>query len=352
MPESHTLRDTLAKRIQAFGPISVADYMRECLMNPTHGYYQKQIVFGEKGDFITAPEVSQMFGEILGLKLAEKWLNDQRPKHVNLIELGPGRGTLMSDILRATAGVKGFHEALTVHFVETSQQLRQLQQEKVPNAIWHDQIQDIPEGYSLIIANEFFDALPIHQFEKRDGIWFERMIATEGNKLGYTLSNPSSQFSLIPANIRNNPSDTIFEICPAALSIAGIIASRIKAHNGLAIIIDYGYIKSIGGDTFQALKDHQYISVFQDPGGADLTAHVAFDQIATAAQEKDVEVGGPYEQGAFLMQAGIGLRAQQLAENAPPEKQQQILSDLKRLTAPDEMGSLFKVLTLENKRYE
>jgi NADH dehydrogenase [ubiquinone] 1 alpha subcomplex assembly factor 7 len=352
MAEKKTLLETLIKRIEVFGSISIADYMHECLMNPEHGYYQKQIVFGAQGDFITAPETSQMFGEVLGLKLAEKWVKDNKPNHVNLIELGPGRGTLMADILRATIAITGFHEAITVHFVETSEQLRSLQKEKVPNAVWHDQIHDVPEGYCLIIANEFFDALPIHQFENRDGIWFERMVTAQSNELGYTLSNPGPQFSLVPQNSRNSLHNTIFEVCPAAFSITGIIAGRIKAHGGLAIIIDYGYTQSIGGDTFQALKKHQYVPVFQTPGEADLTAHVAFDQLVKVGQEKDTEVLGPYEQGSFLMQSGIGIRAQQLAENAPPEKQQQILSELKRLTAPDEMGKLFKVLILQNNNRE
>ena len=343
-----SLTDHLKKQINAFGAISIADYMRECLMHPHYGYYQKQIVFGEEGDFITAPEISQMFGEIIGLKLAEKWIEAGRPHDTHLIELGPGRGTLMADILRATKTIPDFHNSVHVHFIEASDQLKALQAEKVPNATWHDQIQDVPEGFSLIIANEFFDALPIHQFEKKDGIWFERMVHTCENGFEFVLANPGRQFSLVSSTARNMNNGTIYEVCPAALSITGLIADRIKTSGGTAIIIDYGYIASTGGDTFQALKNHEYVPPLDNPGQADLTAHVAFDQIKAAASEKNITVSGPFEQGEYLMKAGLGIRAQQLAENKPEQKQQQILNELIRLTAPEQMGQLFKVLTLDH----
>jgi NADH dehydrogenase [ubiquinone] 1 alpha subcomplex assembly factor 7 len=345
------LLDIITKRIDAFGPISIADYMRECLLHPQHGYYQKQIVFGEKGDFITAPEISQMFGEIIGLQLAEKWLQLGKPAETQLIELGPGRGTLMADILRAARSIPEFHQSLNIHFIEASAQLRTLQREKVPTANWHEQIQDIPEGFSLIIANEFFDALPIHQYEKRDGIWFERMITHQKKSLEYTLSLPGPQFALVPHSAKDRANNSIFEVCPSGLSITGILSDRLKQAGGAAIIIDYGYTQSGGGDTFQALKDHKFISPLTEPGHADITAHVAFDQLAQTANEKDIKVEGPYEQGQYLMASGIGVRAQKLATGANSSKQKTILSELKRLTASDEMGQLFKVLMLEHNPY-
>ncbi|UTW54972.1 class I SAM-dependent methyltransferase [Kordiimonas sp. SCSIO 12610] len=352
MSAQRSLQDKLERRIAALGPISIADYMRECLMDPEFGYYQQQVVFGEKGDFTTAPEISQMFGEIIGLKLAEKWLLAGSPKNTMLIELGPGRGTLMADILRATKMVPNFHEAIDIHFVETSKQLKTLQKEKVPDANWHDQIHDVPEGFSLIVANEFFDALPIHQFEKKDGIWFERMVATKNGALEYVLSNPGPQFSLVPSSFKAKENGSIYEVCPAALSITGIVSERIKKYGGSAIIIDYGYIQSTGGDTFQALKHHTYVPTLENPGSADLTAHVAFDQLANVAKEIGVKVNGAFEQGAFLMQAGIGERAQNLAKDAPEDLQKKILGELVRLTAPDQMGQLFKVLLLNHIKFE
>ncbi len=342
------LFDIITKRIDAFGPISIADYMRECLLHPQHGYYQKQIVFGEKGDFITAPEISQMFGEMIGLQLAEKWFQLGKPAETHLIELGPGRGTLMADILRAANSIPEFHQSLKIHFIEASVQLRKLQKEKVPTANWHEQIQDIPEGFSLIIANEFFDALPIHQYEKRDGVWFERMITHQKNSLEYTLSLPGPQFALIPQSAKDRANNTVLEVCPSGLSITGILSDRLKKSGGAAIIIDYGYARSTGGDTFQALKDHKFISPLTEPGHADITAHVAFDQLAQAANEKGIKVQGPYEQGQYLMASGIGVRAQKLATGANSNKQEKILSELKRLTATDEMGQLFKVLMFEH----
>ncbi len=342
-----TLKQFLAKRIEAVGPISLATYMAECLMHPVYGYYQKESVFGLDGDFTTAPEISQMFGEMMGLWLADRWIKMGRPDAVNLVELGPGRGTLMADLLRATSPVEDFMDAVSVHFVETSTQLKALQAENVPNAKWHSTLADVPDGPMLLVANEFFDALPIHQYEKRDGSWFERMVGTDGDALGFMLGPTGPQFALLNDDLRDAPDGSIVEVCPAALSIAGEIAERLSLSGGAALVIDYGYRKSAHGDSFQAMQKHEFVDAFDEPGAADLTAHVNFEALKAAAREKGANVHGPTTQGLFLMSIGLGARAQVLASAGDEAHQNKILLDLKRLTAADEMGSLFKVLTIQ-----
>lgn len=344
------LKNILIRRIKASGPVTVADYMAECLMHPAHGYYTGATVFGADGDFITAPEVSQMFGEMLGLWLADRWYKMGKPTDVLLVELGPGRGTLMADILRTTEPVDGFLEAVSVHFIETSPQLRAKQAETVPQASWHDDLSGVPtDAPILLVANEFFDALPIHQFEKQNGRWCERRVhADEDGDLKMVLTPAGPKFALTNPALHDTPDGSVLEVCPSGLSIAGAIGERLFAQGGAAIMIDYGYRKSAVGDSFQALQNHAYTDPLHAPGEADLTAHVAFDQLAAAAASQGAKPYGTAAQGPFLMALGMGERAQQLAANTDPDGQTRILSELKRLTSTDEMGTLFKVLALQD----
>lgn len=353
------LKQHLIKRIEATGPITLAAYMAECLMHPEHGYYQQQAVFGAEGDFTTAPEVSQMFGEMLGLWLADRWIKMGEPDAINLIELGPGRGTLMADILRATEPVEDFQAAITVHFVEASSQLRAQQAERVPSvhastAQWHNTLASVPSDDvvpSLIIANEFFDALPIHQYEKTGGKWVERMVGViakdSKSELALVGGPCGPQFSLVDTAIKAGPEGSIAEVCPAALTVVGDIAERLNTGGGAALVVDYGYRKAAAGDTFQAMQNHAFTDPFVAPGEADLTAHVNFELLKTAATEKGLNAFGPAMQGMFLMAIGLGARAQVLAGQGDEAFQASILSDLKRLTATDQMGTLFKVLALQ-----
>ena len=345
------LKDILVRQIQLAGPMSLASYITECLMHPEFGYYQKERVFGTDGDFTTAPEISPMFGEMIALALFERWQAMGKPNTFNLIEFGPGRGTLMADILHTLKAQQAFMSAVSIHFIEASLQLRHQQKTTLENightdAHWHTHLTEVPERPSLIIANEFFDALPIHQFEKTQDGWRERCVTVgENNTLTPALGDCSAAFSLTSQHLRESAKQgDILEVSPVSLGIMGDIAARLKQNDGAALIIDYGYSKSAFGDTFQALKAHHYTDPYNSPGSADLTAHVAFDQLKKAAEEKELICYGPQEQGAFLMQMGIGLRAQELAKNKTPEEQEAILSALKRLTAPNEMGELFKVL--------
>lgn len=336
------LAQILGARILAQGPLSLADYMTECLLHPLHGYYTTQQPFGTEGDFTTAPEISQMFGELLGLCLAQTWLDQGAPAPFVLAELGPGRGTLMADILRATRSVPGFHAAMQVWLVEASPKLRAVQAETLQNhaPVWVDRVQDLPALPLFLVANEFFDALPIRQFQRAGRGWRERLVG---------LSEPTLTLGLGPivpiAGLSDRLADTtegqIVELCPAAPAIMAEIGSRL-AHTGAALIIDYGGWQSLG-DTFQALQAHATVDPFAAPGQADLTAHVDFAALAAAA----APAAHTYTtQGALLAALGIAQRSAVLAQNLSGAALQSHLAATRRLTAPEEMGTLFKVLAL------
>jgi len=330
----------LAQRIAATGPISLADYMADCLMHPQFGYYATRDPFGASGDFTTAPEISQMFGELIGLCLAQTWLDQGSPAQITLAEIGPGRGTLMADALRATIGVAGFHTALTVHFIETSPTLRKRQAKAVPHATWHDSIDTLPQAPLYLIANEFFDALPIRQFTRDAAGWREHMVGVQGDTLLMGLSAPAP-IALLEGRLADTKEGDIVEHCPALPSIVGEISQRIDAYGGAALIIDYGDWHSLG-DTLQALQNHEAANPFANPGMADLTAHVDFEAIAKAATTYTRVT----PQGVFLERLGITARAQALAKGLTGAALEAHIQAHWRLTHPDAMGSLFKVIGL------
>ena len=332
----------IARRIASQGPITLADYMAECLLHPQHGYYTTADPFGRAGDFITAPEISQMFGEMVGLCLAQHWLDCGQPRFT-LAELGPGRGTLMADVLRATARVPGFHAAADVLLLEASPALRARQRSTLGTHTvrFIDHIDDLPEAPLWLVANEFFDALPIRQFTRHTDGWCETVVglSQDGLCLGKTAPAPLAALDHRIADTR--PGDVV-ELCPSALPIAQTIGARIAAHGGMALIIDYGGWISCG-DTFQALQDHQFTNPLAAPGAADLTAHVDFAALAQAASPTRHAYT---TQGALLQALGIDARAHRLAQNLAGDALQSHLAALRRLTDPSEMGSLFKALAL------
>jgi len=349
------LLDHLKRRIALGGPITIADFMSDALAHPEHGYYRKQDPFGRKGDFITAPEISQMFGELIGLWAAVTWQQMGSPRKINLVELGPGRGTLMADALRAVRNVPGLSDALTVRFVETSPVLRTHQQTAIMPygipATWHEAFDDIPVSGNapmIVIGNEFFDALPIRQFERASHGWSERLVGVDANtgELGFVrgAQTPVTD-ALVPATLRGTakPGD-IFESCPAAIAIADQVARRLNEVGGAALFIDYGHPHSAFGDTLQALKDHKYHPVLEQPGDADLTAHVDFAAIGRAMLEVDARIGAVLTQGTFLRMLGIEQRAELLKEGADDVQAKSIDAALARLIDADQMGTLFKVL--------
>ena len=334
----------LSARIAVTGPMTLADYMAECLLHPQHGYYATRDPFGRGGDFTTAPEISQMFGELLGLCLAQAWLDQGAPAPFTLAELGPGRGTLMADALRATRAVPGFHAAAQVVLVEASASLRQVQRVTLGDhpVTWADGVNDLPDAPLFLIANEFFDALPIRQFTRAGDGWAETVVGLAGDRLTFGKTAPAPLAGL-SHRLADTAEGDIVELCPAAAPIMQQIGARIAAHGGAALIIDYGDWRS-KGDTFQALKDHRFTDPLAEPGEADLTAHVDVEALALVAAPARASRMIP--QGVLLERLGIGARAERLARGLTGEALQSHLAAHRRLTAPTEMGSLFKALAL------
>ncbi len=333
----------IARRIAATGPITVAEYMAECLLHPDHGYYTTRDPLGATGDFTTAPEISQMFGELLGLCLAQAWMDQGAPDPLILAELGPGRGTLMADMLRAARALPAFRAAINVHLVEASPTLRARQSETLAGAgaTWHGHVEELPEGPLYLVANEFFDALPIRQFLRDRGGWRERVIGLETTEtLRFGLTDPTDVAALAHRHSETRDGDVV-EICPAAAPIAGEIGRRIATHGGAALILDYGGMRSLG-DTLQAVKAHAFADPLAEPGLADLTAHVDFGALATAATPAAATDVVP--QGVLLGRLGIAARAAALAERLDGEARARHLAAWHRLTDPSEMGTVFKAI--------
>ncbi|MCP4817928.1 MAG: class I SAM-dependent methyltransferase, partial [Shimia sp.] len=316
-------------------------FMTEALLHPTHGYYTTRDPLGAAGDFTTAPEISQMFGELIGLALAQVWLDQGSPAPFTLAELGPGRGTLMADILRATRQVPGFQDAAEVHLVEASPTLRAKQKDAIGAATWHHSVDDLPEQPLFLVANEFFDALPIRQFQRGPDGWHERLIATRDGGLNFALG-PELPQPHLEHRLADTSENQIVETCAPALSVADTIGSRIQSHGGAALLIDYGDWTS-RGDTLQALQNHAPVDPLATPGEADLTAHVDFEPIAQSAPCAHSPLT---PQGVFLERLGITQRAQILAPRLSGEALESHIAAHRRLTHPQEMGNLFKVLAL------
>ncbi len=331
------------------GPITVERYMSLCLRH----YYATRDPLGAGGDFTTAPEISQMFGELIGLWMLEAWNAMGRPSPVHLVELGPGRGTLMADLLRATKLLPDFASAAQVHLVETSPVLRLKQQETLsssPLSIqWHERLEDVPEGPLLLVANEFFDALPIRQFIATERGWCERLIGAEGDDLIFGLRAEAEQALGQPLRIGD-----VLEWPAMSIDIMQAISRRIARGTGAALIVDYGYWGPAFGDTLQALKQHVYVDPLGEPGEADLTTHVDFHRLAQAASVQDLRTHGLATQGDFLLALGIEARASSLKKRATPAQSTDIDAALARLTERGDkgMGELFKVLAVTHKGLE
>jgi NADH dehydrogenase [ubiquinone] 1 alpha subcomplex assembly factor 7 len=335
----------LARRIALTGPISLADFMAEALGHPRFGYYRQAMPLGAAGDFTTAPEISQMFGELLGAWLAERWLAMGRPQPVRLVELGPGRGTLLADALRATSGVAGFHAALDLHLVEINEQLRTAQAAALAGfaPAWHDRLDDVPDGPLLLVANEFFDALPVRQFVCTPQGWVERMVglADDGETLRLALAPGRTPYAAaLPEAWPGGQA----ELGEAGLAIAAAIGARLRRDGGWALIVDYGF-SAHGGLSLQAVKGHRGADILDRPGETDLSAHVDFTALARATCMPSF---GPVGQGDFLRRLGIIQRAEALKARATPAQRRAIDAALARLIEPGQMGTLFRVLAVGN----
>ncbi|KIC34245.1 class I SAM-dependent methyltransferase [Leisingera sp. ANG-S5] len=341
-----SLQNHLTARIRADGPMSVADYMSDCLLHPQFGYYTTRDPLGAKGDFTTAPEISQMFGELLGLSLAQAWLDQGAPAPFTLAELGPGRGTLMADLLRATRGVPGFHAAMQIHLVEASPALRGVQAKALKDQAprWQDSVDALPDQPLFLVANEFFDALPIRQFIRAGDGWSEMRIGLQDGALAFGLSSAASQPALAH-RLEDTKDGDLVELCEAAAPILHAIAARIAARGGAALIVDYGDWRALG-DTLQALRAHEPADPLQTPGEADLTAHVDFEALAMAAKTAGCAFTRLTPQGVFLERLGITDRARAMAAPLQGAALDSLIAAHRRLTHPEEMGNLFKVLGL------
>lgn len=331
----------LSRLIERSGPLRVDRFQAEALLHPQFGYYRKGDRLGRDGDFITAPEISQCFGELLGLWVADMWERAGRPQPFRLVELGPGRGTLMRDALRAMRVVPDLMAALDLHLVESNVSFRTAQQD-LP-ATWHESLDSVPDDAPLfLIANEFFDALPVRQWMRHRGQWLDRAVGLDAEgRLTFVLV-PADQ---APATAPDQADEgAVVEVSPMGEAVAATIGSRLAAQGGAALIVDYGYWGPAVGDTLQALKRHQRVPVLAEPGQADLTAHVDFAALARAALP--AKAFGPVDQGLFLIRLGIEVRTAMLKRKARPEQAAEIDAAVRRLTAPDMMGRLFKVLAL------
>ncbi|MBB4955283.1 SAM-dependent MidA family methyltransferase [Agrobacterium vitis] len=351
---STPLGDKIKQLIRMNGPMSVSEYFTLCLADPEFGYYRTREPFGTAGDFITAPEVSQIFGEMIGVFIVHTWKCHGLPNPVRLTEIGPGRGTMMSDMLRVIAKLApDLYRDCTVHLVETSPRLRQMQHDRlidhVDKIAWHDNVDDVPEGFILVVANELFDAIPIRQFVKTGAHFVERVVGLDAeDELIFTIGTAILDPSLLPEGAEGAPDGTIYEFSPARRAVMETLCERLKQEGGTALILDYGHMATGFGDTLQALRAHNYDPPLAHPGIADLTSHVDFEDLARTALSSGVSVTGCLRQGDFLLGLGIRDRAGALGRDKDAATQQMLIESVNRLAGAGEgrMGELFKVLAV------
>jgi len=377
------LGEKIARLIARNGPITVAEYMALALGDPEHGYYMARQPFGRGGDFVTAPEVSQVFGELIGLWTVATFEAMGAPQRFVLAELGPGRGTLTADLIRAARLRPSFAAAADIHLVESSRRLRAVQQATLGDvrATWHDTIATLPDGPVIVVANEFFDALPVHQYVRTDAGWAERMvgIGDEGRLTFGLRPLPAPPAFPLPSRESDRVRGTelsggafailadsshegtrgqrvsmiarreaIFEVSPASTAIMTALAGRITAEGGALLAIDYGYEGPAFGDTLQAVQGHHHADPLAEPGAADLTAHVDFAALARSATAAGAMPRPLVSQGDFLVRLGVAARAERLAAGKDVATREAVAAAVNRLVAPEAMGQLFKVLAVSD----
>jgi SAM-dependent MidA family methyltransferase len=343
----------IRRRIAAAGPMPVGEYMALCLAHPQHGYYVTRDPLGSQGDFTTAPEVSQMFGELIGLWMASVWQQIGSPESVRIVELGPGRGTMMNDAMRAAKLVPDFTKAAALHLIEISPPLQAIQQQTLAGvetpASWHQSLTEVPAGAAIVVANEFFDALPVNQAVKMPDGWHRRAIGTapDGSFAYEAEPEPLAHFEqTLPASLHTARDGEVFEWRSDTQTLE--LGRRIAREPGAALVIDYGHAESATGETLQALRDHQFADPLGNPGEADITAHVDFEALGRRFETMGAIPHGPIEQAEFLERLGIRTRAATLRANADRAKAHEIDTALARLTGSGRtgMGALFKVMAV------
>lgn len=345
------LLQRLKDLVAATGPMSVADYMAMCLFDPADGYYMSREPFGAGGDFTTAPEISQMFGELVGVWLKLGWDRIGSPLPFTLAEIGPGRGTLMADIMRTLRKLDpAMAASANVALIEISPRLRDVQRETLSRVgvtpQFHDSVESLPAQPALIVGNEIFDAIPFRQFVRTEAGWRERVVGLDASgALCFFAGNASLDPSLLPPDAGNAPLGAIVEVAPARTALMDTIAERLATHGGCGLFIDYGYLAPATGDSFQALRHHLSEDVLAHPGQADLTSHVDFAALAAVAKRAGLHTDLT-TQGDFLLGLGLLERAGRLGAQASQEGRAAISHAVERLAGPDQMGALFKVLAI------
>ena len=355
------LKQKIAQSIALTGPMSISQYMHLCNAHPQLGYYSTGNPVGKDGDFITAPEVSQMFGELIGLWCRQAWHAMNCPDRVQIVELGPGRGTMINDIIRSMKTSQKFSDATEIRLVESSPSLKSEQQSRLADCSipmqWVHNIEELPPIPAIFIANEFLDAIPFRQFVKTDDSWQELCVGIHNdsepgyNQLTFVTGSSGLEESLLPPGHEKAPAGAIFEYAPAREAITMLISQHIKSNGGIALLIDYGHELSGFGDTFQAVQSHQPVSTLENPGQSDLTSHVDFQAISNVATQTGLKAGKILTQQDFLLALGLLERAGSLGHDKSASVQQKIQQDVNRLAADDQMGKLFKVLCLTQPQY-
>jgi NADH dehydrogenase [ubiquinone] 1 alpha subcomplex assembly factor 7 len=338
-----SLPELLAMQIRTNGPMSIASFMGLCLTHPTKGYYKVADPLGAGGDFVTAPEISQMFGELIGFFVVNLWQQMGSPKAFTLLELGPGRGTLMSDMLRVACRAEGFRDALDLRMFETNPALIAEQNARLEpyEPKWIDAFEKVGDGSLIVVANEFFDAMPIRQFVRMPDGWHERMVGLKDDALSFGLDPSPIPLTAMPEAVANAEPNSVFEIGLASGEVMKRLSALVSKLGGAILAVDYGYEKTQTGETLQGVRAHQYADVLSTPGETDLSSHVDFEALGNLAAKAGLAVHPLLTQGEFLTRLGINERAKALS-SANPHLADDIATAKKRLVAADQMGTLFK----------
>ncbi len=350
-PAPTQLEQRIVAMIQETGPMSVAEYMHLCLNDPRHGYYPNQTAIGREGDFITAPEISQMFGELIGIWVLAIWQAIGKPNPFILAEAGPGKGTLMADLLRATAKHPGFNGCAKIKLIETSSAMIKEQKDRLSghldNIEWLDNLDQLEDLPLILIANEFLDVLPFRQFIKTKKGWFEHCIGlNENGRPEWVTGTAMPDLQKMPETANSASDGSVFEMSPAREAWMQLLSERIVKFGGGALLIDYGHARSQFGATFQAVRDHKQVDPLETAGLADLTAHVDFAALQRVSTEAGALASQILTQGEFLQMMGLAERAGTLGADKSTKQQVEIRSQAERLVMPEQMGSLFKVMAI------
>ena len=339
------LKEKIHNIIVENGPISIASFMEISLSDKEYGYYRKKMPLGSKGDFVTSPDISQIFGEIIGIWILDIWIKLKEPSNFQIVDLGGGRGTLLKDINRVLK-----NKINNFIFIDINEELIKLQKKALNGATHFEKINDIPKKPTIFIGNEFLDTFPVHQFIKKNNYWKEVCVNSNGKDLFFSYESTKLSKKLLSSNFLSLKDESIIEINFKVRELINNISDFIKENSGAAIFFDYGYIDG-QGDSFQGIKDNKPINPLSEPGLTDLTSHVNFKDIKLQTKENNINFYGPKTQSLFLEQMGAIQRLEILEKNAKNRQRKDLRIGLNRLMNEKEMGNLFKVIALSSKNF-